>query len=123
MKHGGFIALTSVLIISATLLVIAVGAGAGAFYARMNALRREFKTESEAVADSCVGYVRLKLLADTAYAGEEVHSIAGGSCTISAKDSGTFSIAADYRSSVTVLSVALNDDAGIATEKEIPNAP
>ena len=127
MNTRGFIALTSVLIISAVLLVTALGAGAGSVHTRMNMLGTEFKVQSSEIANSCVGYIRLRLRGDPAYGGNETVSLDGGTCSISAiasvSGARSFSVTSVYKNAHTVLSVALDADGAPAEEKEIPNAP
>lgn len=123
----GFIALTSVLILSVVLLVIAVGAGAGNFYTRMNMLEREFKAESEEIAASCIAYVQLALLRDASYAGDESVSLHGGGCLISEVtkngSASLFSLSGTYKDAVTVYSVTLDASSVVSSEKEIPTMP
>ena len=66
---AGFIALTSVIIISAILLVVAVSGSLSGIFERFNALDAELKNRSLAAANACVEEARLLLAGDQSYAG------------------------------------------------------
>jgi hypothetical protein len=119
----GFIALTSVLILSAALLTMAVGAGGVSVYARLNGLGREYKTQGRFIAQSCIGYVRLALEKDTDYAGDENKNISGGTCVISELNSKSGIVTATYKNAVTTYVFSLDSGNNLESEKEIPNAP
>lgn len=80
--HCGFIALMSVIIISATLLAIIVSANVIGFYGRVNVLDFEFKEQSAALAEACVNYAILKLAQDDSYAGDEIRPVGSDECKI-----------------------------------------
>ncbi len=126
MTHRGFIALTSVLILSAVLLMLVVGTSIPAFYARMGALNAEWKAQSSELAQGCVGAVQLRLITTSGYTGGETISIDAASCVVSLiEESGSiqkFTASITYRQAATTLSVSLSkDDASIVSEKEIPS--
>ncbi|HVW71757.1 MAG TPA: hypothetical protein VHB93_01235, partial [Candidatus Paceibacterota bacterium] len=88
----GFIALTSVLIISAVILLLVVGASIPVFYARMDMLESEWKLQSQLWAKSCVEVTVLHLVADPAYVGGDTVAVGDTSCTVS-----TFTHAGDHQ--------------------------
>jgi|GEM_PF-2633272 len=94
----GFIALTSVLIISAALMVLVVGASIPVFYARMNMLESEWRAQSEFLAESCIGVVELRLASDPAYRGGGDIEVDGVPCSVS-----TSTVRIAYRGAVSVL--------------------
>jgi len=87
-----------VLIISAALMVLVIGASIPMFYARMNMLESEWKAESLFLAQSCVGVVELRLVSDPTYTGGGDMAVDGVPCIVS---SSTVRIA--YHGAVTVL--------------------
>lgn len=93
----GFVALTSVLIISALLLVLVVGASAPVLYAHMNMLEAEWAGESQFLARSCVEEVRLKQVAEPGSANGTLW-VDGTPCAVS-----TSTVYIAYHGSVTVL--------------------
>ena len=64
-RERGFIALMSTLVISATLLMLVVGAGMASWYARYDSLGIENKRASQTLAESCVHVVLLGLASST----------------------------------------------------------
>jgi hypothetical protein len=93
MKYGnahpraGFLALTSVLILFAFMLVLTTGIALTSFIARGTASRSYYKEVSRALAESCIEEALLRLAATSTYAGSEVLSVATNSipadaCTI-----------------------------------------
>ena len=94
----GFIALTSVLIISAALMVLVVGASIPMFYARVNMLESEWKAQSAFLAQSCVGVVQLRLVSDPTYSGGEDIEVEGVLCSVSSS-----TVRISYHGAVTVL--------------------
>lgn len=59
--HRGFIALMSVIIISAILLVVILGGNLIGFYSRFNVLDAESKARSSALADACADILLFQL--------------------------------------------------------------
>ena len=82
----GFVALMSVTIISAVLLVFVFGLGAVSFFARFDALDSEHKRISLSLAESCVSAALLKIAQDPAYtpapAGDQITIQTGKTCKI-----------------------------------------
>lgn len=73
----GFIALMSVLIICAVLLLIATGGSFAGFYGRQNSMAFEFKERSQALASACVSQTLLALANDSTYSGSATTTISG----------------------------------------------
>lgn len=109
----GFVALMSVIIISAILLLYVFGLGASSFFARFDSLDSEYKRISLGLAESCVNAAMLNIAKDAAYAPSvtETVVVSGGTCVICpgtnsstvlvrAKHKGTFT---NIRASVSVL--------------------
>ncbi len=65
----GFIALISVIIICAVLLLVVIGSSLSSFNSRFNLLDSELKQRSAAAADACANYALLQLAQDQTYAG------------------------------------------------------
>ena len=111
MQPRGFIALTSVIIIAAILLVMAAAGSLSGFFTRSDGLDVEYKTHSHALADACVDEVLLKLGSDATYSGGDTVAVGSDSCTILAGASGTprvFEIQAIYNHAYTNLEVAID---------------
>ncbi len=82
-KSGkGFIALFSVIIISAALMLVAVSLSFTGFYARFNIFDSELKARSNALANACVDVALLKLAVDSTFAGNATTSAGVDSCYI-----------------------------------------
>lgn len=60
-KKHGFIALFSVIIISAVLLIAAISVNFSEFYGRFNILNSEFKEMSNKLVDACLEKARLSI--------------------------------------------------------------
>ncbi len=82
-QDHGFVALISVLAISAVILAITVTAGASAFYARSNALQNEFKRQALSLAEACVNVALLNLREDYYYnPSNDVITLGSNTCHI-----------------------------------------
>lgn len=84
MKKRGFIALMSVIILSAVLLGMAATASMAGFFARFSALDREYKKSALGLADSCANVALLNLAQNYAYAPAlpAIVQLDTGTCTI-----------------------------------------
>lgn len=80
----GFIALISIIIISAILMLVAVTLSFTGFYGRYNALDSEFKERSLALAEACAEEAILKIVMDAGYFGSETVEVEDEQCTIGA---------------------------------------
>jgi hypothetical protein len=67
MKQHGFIALMSVIIISAVLLGAAATASTAGFFARFNELNAEYKKTASGLAESCINTALLNLAQNYTY--------------------------------------------------------
>jgi len=65
--HRGFVALMSVIIISAILLVLVFTLGVSSFFNRFNVLDAENKRVSLGLAEACVSVAMLKVAKDASY--------------------------------------------------------
>lgn len=82
MNKNGFIALFSVIIISAILVLTAVTLSFSGFYGRFNILDTESKERSNALADACIDSARLAISTDSYTLGTTVVVPVGSqSCT------------------------------------------
>lgn len=78
----GYIALISVLIISAVLLLIALGASQFSLGQSTMAIQRNQSLKSYYLAQACAEEALMRLKEDLGYRGEEVLNINGASCQI-----------------------------------------
>lgn len=123
-KHPrGFIALMSVIIISAVLLLVVTTLSFTGFYSRFNMLDAELKARSAAAADACADTAILKL-AQNLDPGDLVLSLNSlDQCrvgSVSGATQKTFRIqATSSESAVTNLEVTLNTDFSVASWQEI----
>ncbi len=76
-KERGFIALISVIIICASLLLIATTLSYTGFYARTNGLDSEYKERSSAFAEACGDQTLLALTNDPNFSGNATTTING----------------------------------------------
>lgn len=71
-KSGaGYIALTSVIIMSLLLITIALALSSANYFSRFNILENEFKEHSNNLAEACVNYALGQLALDINYAGHD----------------------------------------------------
>ena len=124
----GFVALMSVIIIGATLLVVVIGASLTGFYSRYNVLDFELKERSASAAEACANQALLELANDATYAGGTTLSLNSlDTCRVgpvALVDPGQKSIRIQATSSdaVTDLFVVVNtSDLSIASWREVPN--
>lgn len=78
--QNGFVALMSVIIISAILLLVAGTLSFSGFYSRYNILDSELKDRSSALAEACVDHTLLKIATNPAYSGAATTSIGSEQC-------------------------------------------
>jgi hypothetical protein len=130
-KKRGFVALISVIIISAILLLVATSLSFSGFFGRFNILESEFKERSSALADACVDSVLLSLAQNPSYnptlpltvpvSGNDnctVVYIATPGSTKVIKTKGT------YQQAITNLQVVVNtSDLTVVSWEEIPYIP
>jgi hypothetical protein len=81
--NSGYIALVSVLIMSALMLLIGIGTTMRGIDTTTMSGGEELSLRAELLADSCAEEALLRLRANLAYAGNEIIIVSGGStCTI-----------------------------------------
>ena len=118
-NQDGFIALTSVIIISAILLILVAVVSTAGFFTRFNVLDYENKTISSALAEACVETALVNLAADpTNYpasipvpAGKQITVDSTKTCRICSVSATTIKTRAAYNKAYTNLTVVGNLDA------------
>ena len=82
--NKGYIALTSVIIISLLLLALTVALSAANYFGRTNIMEYELKVASSNLAEACLNYAKAKLMADPLnYSGNELSvPVAGDTCSV-----------------------------------------
>lgn len=128
----GFIALTSALIISAVMLLIATGGSLAGFYTRVNSLNSEYKERSFALAEACANQRLTGLAGNPSYttAGTTtISSTTNGQCFVNTvailgtppNDTYQFKVRGIYGNSYTnIMVVARVSDLSITSYTEIP---
>lgn len=124
-QQRGFVALTSIIIISAVLLLMATTAGLSGWYTRSNIVDTELKSRSATAAEACVDEARLLLAKNPRYAGSSTIAIGDASCVIGdITTSGiqkSFNTLANYRNMYTRLHITLDaNDLSLVSWEEIP---
>lgn len=122
-QERGFIALVSVVIISAILLALVFTLSVSSFFTRFSALDAEFKRQSVALAEACINVAVLKF-SQSDFAGGIVTVDASdpdSTCTIVSIDSsGVLKSAADYKGAYTNLCVTVDSSYEVTASKELP---
>lgn len=124
---SGFIALISVIIISAILLLVATTLSFGGFFGRFSVLEHEFKKKSLSLAEACAEEAKIKLFKDNGYSGNEIVKIGLESCEILSSSNPTgnprdFDIKAIYKNSHTNIKISIDSLSGeITSWIEVPN--
>lgn len=129
-KHKrGFVALMSVMIISAVLLTMVFTLGVSSFFSRFSVFDQENKFASRMLAESCIGTAMLRILQDEAYTGDELVVVNANNpqavCRICAitTDSGIIVARATYNGAYTNLRVVGSvgpNNFMVTTWEEIP---
>lgn len=81
-SSGGYIAITSAMIIFGFVVALALAAGLGAFLTRATIAGSYYKDISRALADACADTALLKLSGNVNYAGGETVSVGSDACDI-----------------------------------------
>jgi hypothetical protein len=83
-KHisGGYIGITSALIITVTLVVIVTTISLVSVFTRVDVSGTHFKEKSSALARSCVSAALLKIARTSTYAGGETLNVGSDTCSI-----------------------------------------
>jgi len=126
--QSGYIALISVIIIVALLMVISVAVSFSGFFSRFGILENEYKEVSSGLAEACADTAILKLAGDWSYFGSESVIVGSNNCQIiSVQDSGSQKLIraqANYKNSYTNLEIKVSKGASsinIDSWKELPN--
>jgi hypothetical protein len=129
-KNGeGFIALTSVLIMSLLLIVITVALSSANYFSRYNILENEFKQHSSDLAEACVNYAEGQIAANSSYPGGQI-AVGSDNCTVVSvlpNESGYTIIARGIypknqpKESYTNLTVQINSSFAVTSWTETPN--
>ncbi len=88
--NGGYIALTSVIIVSLLLLTVITALSSVNYFSRYNILENEYKDRSFALAEGCVDYAIGRLAGNSNYIGNETVNIGVGTCQVASVSSGAF---------------------------------
>lgn len=107
----GFIALTSVSIIAAVVLILCTALSMHSLYTRASLLSFENKLHSEENMCACVSYILQQLTEDAAYKGNEIAIINNSQCTIAASTSGDprmFNITTSHHRSYTSWQITIS---------------
>lgn len=119
----GYIAFTSAVVISASLLLLATAGSVRGWYMRSNVLDREFKLHSEALADACVEHTLLRLVKDPLFIGPTTTTFEGGVCTVDAVVTAglqkQFTVRVTYQTAHTNLEVVIDDKFQITSLEEV----
>lgn len=99
-NSGGFIALVSAIIISATLIAIVLSLNLSSFFTRFNILDSENKRRSEFLAEICLDTARMNLEEDKTYVGNEKIMEGGDSCRVCSVQISSGAIEIQTRASV-----------------------
>lgn len=123
-SRGGYIAVTTALIVVAVVVAAMFVDSLSSFAGRSDALSIHQKELSRELARACVSAARLELFQNPAYAGGEAVAVASDTCSIvSVAASGTtkvIDVQADYRNSYTCLIAAVNSsDLSLAGMQEV----
>ena len=123
-KQNGFIALMSVIIICAILLLIAGALSFAGFYSRYNILDSELKDRSSALAEACVDQTLLKIAVDPSYSGNATSTVGTGQCytyPITISNPEVFDTVSIYNNYYTHIQVSINKpDLTINSWQELP---
>lgn len=129
-ENDGFIALISVLVLSAIIVMMIAAFGIASLFARYDQEDAELKTQSNYLAESCLRMAALKIARDSAYAppaggacvpvgnvcpGESVCRI----CSVSAAFPKQVIVQAAYHGAYTTYSATISADLIIAHRREI----
>ncbi|OGI94361.1 hypothetical protein A3A03_03420 [Candidatus Nomurabacteria bacterium RIFCSPLOWO2_01_FULL_40_18] len=120
--NKGFMALISVVIISAILLLVAISLSNTSFYGRSNILDSELKEKSSALAEACVDVAILKLTDNSSYSPiDEFVNVGSEKCTIDSISVGNpkiIKVMADYQHYITKLEIEIDSDLSIIRFEE-----
>ncbi len=122
--QAGYIALSSVIIISLLLVTITAALSLVSYYSRFNILESEYKQRSVALAQSCVDYAFSQLVVNPNYSGNECLNFSSNNCKVVSVTAGsypkTIQSQAQYEKSYTNLSIVTNSSFQIQSWQELP---
>lgn len=78
--QSGYIAITSVIIISLLLVTVSVALSSANYFSRFNVLESEFKERSSSLAEACVDQAMFNIASNNLYNGNV--AVGANSCTI-----------------------------------------
>lgn len=111
-NNKGYIALTSIIIVSILSLTIVLSMNFSGFFNRFNILDSEFKETSFALAEACANKALLKLAQNSSYLGNENINVGFNTCSILAiENNGSQKIIktkAQIKNAVSNLKVVIN---------------
>ncbi len=81
-KNGGYIAVTSAIVISVILMVLIFTVSYTGYLNRFNILGTTSKQVSRFTAEACIAEARLKILQNVLYAGNETITVGNYECSI-----------------------------------------
>jgi hypothetical protein len=127
-QQSGYIALISVIIMSALLLTITVALSSANYFSRYNILENEYKQHSSDLAEACVNYAKGQLAGNSGYTvtAPAVVAVGTDSCKIISVGASTIKTQGTYPNtgpdiSYTNLTVVLNSNLTINSWQETPN--
>ena len=110
--NQGFIVLTSVIILSIVLLMIAQTMSSSGYFQRQGTVEFESKQFSYVLAQSCLDHALYNLSNDLDYAGNETFTVSGFTCTVdpitTQGDNTTIQISSTVRTSTTKLKMVVD---------------
>ncbi len=127
MKHGdrqsGFVVLTSVIVLSVVLLLLAQTLSIAGYFQGSGALNFELKERSYALAYTCIDSAFYKISQDLDYAGNETLTIGSGTCHIDTivyqNNQSTITSSATYGNNTTRLKLVGDANFAIVSFQEL----
>ena len=81
-KQKGFIAITTVIIVSALVLIVGIGISLESIGEMKMGLQKSLSSQSYYLTNLCAEQALMNLEEDSSYLGDEIINISNGSCTI-----------------------------------------
>lgn len=123
---SGYIALTSVIIISLLLITVSAALSSANYFSRFNILENEYKSKSYGLAESCVDFAVSRVIADSGYAGgNEQINVGSDNCTVVSVSAGypkNIVTQAVYQKSYTNVCAQISSGKSIIGWKELKNS-
>lgn len=122
----GYIALTSVIIISLLLITVSAALSSANYFSRFNILENEYKSKSYSLAESCVDFAVSRVIANAGYTGaNELINVGSDNCTVVSVSAGypkNIVTQAVYQKSYTNICAQINSSKNIIGWKELKNS-